>query len=74
MKIAQELELAKVQYIDVKRRMVRHAPKLVSEICQRMSLRDLAKRVGKSPTYISQIATEKIECSDETYFALCSVE
>lgn len=71
--IARQLEFAKERYIDAKRRAVDHAPTLIQEVCQSMSLRDLAKRVDKSPTYISQIATGKIECSDEVYFALSGV-
>jgi plasmid maintenance system antidote protein VapI len=73
MRIAQELGVAKERYIDAKRDAVAHAQVLIGEICQRMSLRDLAKRIDRSPTYISQVATGKIECSDETYFALSGV-
>lgn len=47
------------------------APKIVEElIASGLTLRQVARRIGRSPTYVSHIRTGVGHCSPKTYFEL----
>jgi len=47
------------------------APKVIEElIASGLTLRQVARRIGRSPTYVSHIRTGVTKCSPKTYFEL----
>lgn len=47
------------------------APKVIEElIASGLTLRQVARRIGRSPTYVSHVRNSVSECSPKTYFEL----
>jgi transcriptional regulator with XRE-family HTH domain len=51
----------------VRRILSSSGSKMIKKACQRISLRELARRTGLSPTYLSQVATKKTSISPEAF-------
>jgi len=45
----------------------KHAPECIQSLMQRMSLRQIARRCKRSPTYISMVLNGRSTCSMLTY-------
>lgn len=43
------------------------APEFITSLMKTMSLRQIARRCKRSPTYISQVLNRKAKCSMETF-------
>lgn len=71
--IAAELAEASERYKKAKAKAVKYAPELLRRLCRTMSLREVGRRINRSPTYLSQISKGTIECSDGTYFAMATL-
>ena len=47
------------------------APKVIEQlIASGLTLRQVARRIGRSPTYVSHVRNSASECSPRTYFEL----
>lgn len=47
------------------------APQVIEElIASGLTLRQVARRIGRSPTYVSHVRNSVSECSSKTYFEL----
>lgn len=57
----------------VRRILARSGSKAIKKICKQMSLRELARRTGLSPTYLSQVATKKTSISPEAFLKIHEV-
>ena len=49
-------------------------PELIAELTRTISLRELARRSGLSPTYLSQVANGKVVVSPGAYVRLAGLE
>lgn len=51
----------------VRRILSSSGSKVIKKACRKMSLRELGRRTGLSPTYLSQVATKKAIISPEAF-------
>ena len=68
--IAKELAFWKEKHEETRGLAQSTASRVVLAITKQISLRELARRTGKSSTYLSHISSDKARCSDETYIEL----
>jgi hypothetical protein len=54
----------------VRRILSTSGSKVIKAACNSISLRELGRRTGLSPTYLSQIATKKIVISPEAFLKI----
>ena len=54
----------------IQRKAGDYAAMFIGDLMQKMSLRQIARRVKRSPTYISQVLNRRSICSMETFKAL----
>lgn len=57
----------------LKDQMKTAAPKMVSELCERLSLRQVARRMKRSPSYLSLIVNGHCTISPESFLVLVEV-
>ena len=55
-------------------RMVKYAPKLLKELVDEVSLRGVARLIGRSPTYLSQVLDKQVSVSPETFALLVELK
>jgi hypothetical protein len=55
-------------------RMIKYAPKLLKELADEISLRGVARLIGKSPTYLSQVMNKQISVSPDTFVLLVELK
>lgn len=55
-------------------RMVKYAPKLLKELVDEVSLRGVARLIGRSPTYLSQVLNKQVSVSPETFALLVELK
>lgn len=51
-----------------------HGPDLIARLTRTISLRELARRTGLSPTYLSQVANAKVTISPGAFVQIASLE
>jgi len=57
----------------VRRILSTSGSKVIKKACNSISLRELGRRTGLSPTYLSQVATKKIVISPEAFLKVQGV-
>lgn len=57
----------------VRRILATNGSKVIKKACDNISLRELARKTGLSPTYLSQVATKKIVISPEAFLKVQGV-
>lgn len=57
----------------VRRILATNGSKVIRKACDSVSLRELGRRTGLSPTYLSQVATKKIVISPEAFLKVHKV-
>lgn len=55
-------------------RMVKYAPKLIKELAAEISLRGVARLIGRSPTYLSQVLNKQVSISPDTFSLLVELK
>lgn len=71
--IASELDGTRRKYEAAQNEAREVAQQLIRDITQTISLRELSRRLAKSPTYISQISTGKVAVSDHVFLMMANV-
>lgn len=71
--IAAELEITRWKYGVAQDEARKVAQQLIRDITQTISLRELSRRLSKSPTYISQVSTGKLAVSDDVFLMMAKV-
>ena len=68
--LAKSLQASKDRYDALRKASQADAPRVIAELRKQMSLRQIARRIGRSPTYVSMVANSLVVCSDDVYVAL----
>ena len=59
--------------VKVRRVLSTSGSRIIRQVCGRISLRELSRRTGLSPTYLSQVATKKTVISPEAFLKVQGV-
>lgn len=72
--LCDEYSLAARTEASCRDRMIKYAPKLLKELADKVSLRGVARLIGKSPTYLSQVLNKQISVSPDTFALLVELK
>lgn len=69
-RLAQQVELWLETRTSIRQRLATDGAVLVSNICEKISMRELSRKTGLSPTYISLVVNGKTTISPEAFLKI----